>query len=569
MTETCRPYFGARRTRMARHRGSAGSVLLETIIAILILSTVSLALVALLQKAMVVSLRAREQAACGRMVQSGFSRLKNIDFYYLFAADSSQANYGLQASHPYLAVLNEVNALAQGQKFTRWTVSLTFKRRDTSDSNENGFTSDLVSFLDANGNLVDDYDSNIKYFDQNVDGDYYDTYTSGSRTVAEEPDTHIKEVTLKVYRRDRLACSQTELISLEQFSGDSNPSSEAALTLDISTPSNSAYLYRKNTTALSNAWGLAISKAYPSDVAQLRADAASPILVSGVTDPLATVNEYLNGSALLDTTVSDVDGNFSHYPAAVTAMLVEGQNQLTAQAVKSPYTSPIAPKDLILDINPPALSDIQPSAGAVVNTFSPFVGAALEDAGISTTSTSGICEDVMTLKIGGSSVSYRYDSGAGRVYWIDSLTQTVPVLAAGTYTALLEAGDFAGYKTTHSWTFTVQAAAGGTDNSAPATANKTPLGASVPALPVISVRVFDNQTGIIPSSILLRVDGSTVVNSANIGSYYDPYDGTLSWTPTEEYASGSPHTVEVTASHWGTDPLDKVTTVESWNFTVE
>ncbi|MEK9144798.1 MAG: hypothetical protein AAB339_04220, partial [Elusimicrobiota bacterium] len=501
--------------------------------------------------------------------QSGFSRLKNIDFYYLFAADNSQANYGLQSSHPYLAVLNDVNALAQGQKFTRWTVSLNFKRRDTSDSNGNGLTSDLVNFVDSNSNLADDYDSNIKYFDQNTDGDYYETYTSGSRTVAEEPDTHIKEVTLKVYRRDRLACSQTELISLEQFSGDSNPSSEAALTLDISTPSNSAYLYRKNTTALNNAWSLAISKSYPSDVAQLRADAASPLQVSGVTDPLATVNEYLNGSALLDTTVSDVDGDFNHNPAAITAMLVEGQNQLTAQAVKSPYTSPIAPKDLILDINPPALSDIQPSAGSTVNSFSPFVGATLEDAGISTTSTSGICEEVMTLKIGGSSVSYRYDSGTGRIYWIDFLTQTVPVLSAGAYTALLEAGDYAGYKTTQSWTFTVQAAPGGTDNSAPSTANKTPLGASAPALPVISVRVFDNQTGIIPSSLLLRVDGSTVANSENIGSHYDPYDGTLSWTPAEEYASGSSHTVEVTASHWGTDPLDKVTTVESWNFTVE
>ncbi|MEK7745969.1 MAG: hypothetical protein AAB576_04830, partial [Elusimicrobiota bacterium] len=163
-----RPDFGARRTRAARRRGSAGSVLLETIIAILILSTVSLALVALLQKAMVVSLRAREQSACGRMVQSGFSRLKNIDFYYLFAADSSQANYGLHASHPYLAVLNEVHALAQGQKFTRWTVSLTFKRRDSSDSNGNGLTSDLVSFVDANSNLIDDYDSNIKYYDQNT-----------------------------------------------------------------------------------------------------------------------------------------------------------------------------------------------------------------------------------------------------------------------------------------------------------------------------------------------------------------------------------------------------------------
>ena len=86
-------------------------------------------------------------------------------------------------------------------------------RRDSSDSNGDALTSDLVPFTDANADLIDDYDANVRYFDQTADGTYWQTYVSGGRTVAEQPDTHVKRVTLDVYRANRLVCSQTELLS--------------------------------------------------------------------------------------------------------------------------------------------------------------------------------------------------------------------------------------------------------------------------------------------------------------------------------------------------------------------
>jgi hypothetical protein len=548
---------GARRRRWRR-----GSTLLETILAVLIMTTVGLALLAMVQRALAVSLRAREQMSCSRMAQTGFARVKNIDFYYLFAADSSQASHGLPAAYPYKAVLDGLQATLTASRFDRFRVQVTFMRRDISDANGDGRTSDLIQFTDNNADNADDYDSGVRYFDQNGDGDFYDTYVSGGRTVAEQPDTHIKKVTFDVFRRGRLACSQTEFVSLEGFSGDVNPSSEASLALLVSTPANNAFLYALDTSGRIGAWNLPIAKAYPSDILRYRADFLSPLLVSGETDPLAVVNLYVNASAVLAGPAADMSGVFSAAPAAVTAALVEGVDVLRGQAVKDGYTSPIAARSLIMDLKAPVSTVTAPSG--TVATKSPQVSALLSDPGISTSVTSGICPDVVTFKINGGEVNHSYSRGLA--VWIDSATGTVPVLGTGTYTAAVEFGDYAGYKSSAVWTFTVEVP--DTDHSAPAVAQKSPIGMAPSALPEISVKVFDNQSGIIPSSIVLKLDGATVVDSSNIGSHYDAGSDLVFYTPGGTFASGSSHTLEVTVSHWADDPLDKVTHTEAWSFTV-
>ena len=548
---------GARRRRWRR-----GSTLLETVLAMLIMTTVGLALLAMVQRALGVSLKAREQMGCSRMAQTGFARVKNMDFYYLFAADSSQADHGLPAAYPYRAVLDGLQSTLTASRFDRFRVQVTFMRRDISDSNGDGRTSDLVAFADGNGDNVDDYDAGVRWPDQNGDGDFYDTYVSGGRTVAEQPDTHIKKVTFDVFRRGRLVCSQTDFVSLEGLTGDVNPSSEASLALLVSVPSNNAFLYALDTTGRVGAWNLPISKPYPADVLRYRADFISPLSVSGETDPLAAVNLYVNSSAVLDSPASDMAGAFSAAPAAVTAALAEGADVLRAQAVKDGYTSPIAARALILDLKAPVSTVTTPSG--TVPTRSPQVSALLSDPGISTGVTSGVCPDVITLKINGAEVVHSYSQGLA--VWIDSATGTVPVLGTGTYTAAVEFGDYAGYKASATWTFTVEIP--DTDHSAPAVAQKSPIGMAPSTLPEISVKVFDNQSGIIPASIVLKLDGVTVVDSSGIGAHYDAGAGRVFYTPAAAFAPGSSHTVEVTASHWANDPLDKVTHVEDWSFTV-
>lgn len=543
-------------------RHSRGSVLLETVLALFIMTTVGLVLVAMVQKAMIVTFKAREQTSCSRAVQTGFARLKNVDFYQVFAADSNSSDYGLQASYPYRAVLDGIRSTLQTSQFDRFRLQVSFLRRDSSDANGNLMTSDLIAFTDANADLRDDHDASIRYLDQNADGDYYDTYVSGGRTVSEQPDTHIKALTLEIFRRGRLVCAQTERVSLEQFTGDPNPSSEAALRILVSTPANSAYLYKLDTATRNGAWALPLSKAYPEDIIRYRADAALALAISGETDPLATVRFYIGGSGELANTGADAAGSFSASPPAVTAALVEGANELLAQATKDSYSSPISPRSLILDSMPPSAAASQPTG--TVGTRAPYVVIAVSDPGASTTTTSGVCPDVLTLKANGVEVAHSFSSGL--LVWIDSATQTVPVLATGTYAMTMEAGDYAGYKTSASWSFTLSVP--DTDNSAPAIANKSPVGIAPSALPEISVRVFDNQSGIIPASVTLRLDGTVVVDSSNIGAHYDPADGTVRYTPSAAFDPSSSHAVEITASHWSTDPPDKIVSTDSWSFTV-
>ena len=554
-----------RRGRTARSgRSQGGSILLETVLAILIMTTVGVALIAMVQKYMVVTLKAREQVSCGRLAQTGFARLKNVDFYYLFATDSDSANHGLWSAYPYKAVLDGIRSTLRASKFDRFRVTIVFMRRDTSDADGDGSTSDLIAFADADGNGADDYDSGIRGFDQNGDGDTYDTYTSGGRTVAEQPDTHIKKVTFDVFRRGRLACSQTEYVSLEQFSGNSNPSSEAVLSLQLSTPTNNAVLYQADTAALAAARALAITQAFPAGLEQFRADAASPMLAAGETDPLAEVDLYVGGSGVLASPAADASGAFSDSPAAVTGALAEGYNEVAAQAVKDGYTSPITRRTVLLDLAPPRTAS--PAPTGTVNTRAPQVAITLSDPGVSTTVASGICPDVITLKAGGVVVPFQYDATTGQVVWIDSGTNTVPVLADGTYAMTVEGGDYAGYKTTQTWSFTVNVDA--TDHSAPAIAEKSPIGMADSQLPEISVRVFDNQSGVIPASIRMTLDGEVVVDAANIGSHYDASDGTVSYTPPTAFEAGSVHLVSIQADHFATNPADKVTSADTWGFSV-
>lgn len=543
-------------------RDENGSILTETVIAMMLMTVAGVSLMGLTQRAMVVTLKARGQVSCGRMIQTGFSRVRNMDFYHVFDADSASEDYGLKPDYPFRAVLDGYRTSLAGARYDRFRITVEFMRRDTADADSDGLTSDLIAFTDADGDLIDDFDSAVRYFDENGDGDYYDTYVSGGRKVAEQPDTHIKRVRIELYRGAILACSQTENLSLEQFTGDPNPSSESVLRLLLSTPSNNTVLYSRETIAQRDAWDLAITKPYPAEVVPLRADIDQSLLLEGTTDPLASVRFQVNGGGDLVSSPADFEGAFSDEPWEVTDALVEGLNTLQAQAVKDSYTSPAARRTVLLDTEPPSASGAAPSGSVATRT--PYVAVGLEDPGSSTDTTSGVCPDVLYLGVNGEEVIYRFEDGT--VVWIDSSTQTSPELADGAYSVVLEAGDYAGYKVRAEWSFDVSVPV--TDNSAPSIAHPSPSGFAESRQPEISAKVFDNQSGIIPSSIEMRVDGEVVVSSSNVHEHYDPSDDTVSFIPLSAFEAGTIHEVEVVASHWATDPPEKVTDAKQWDFTV-
>ena len=539
--------------------------------ALVIMSVAGLAIVALLQKATVASLSARRRLTCSRMTDLGMARLKNINYYSLFAVDSSSTNWATPPLHtagasiyPYLSTLTGLRSTMAAEKFDRFKVDVTFMRRDATDALGTGNTNNLIAFKN-NGAGVDLYDPDIRYFDADGDGDYYETYVSSGRTVAEQPDTHLKLVTLSVYRRGALACSKSELISLEQFTGATNPDSESVLSLEVSTPTNSSFAYRMTTAAQTAARALALTYSYPPEIRQYRADATVPLAVSGVTEPLATENFYVNASGILASASADVFGAFSASPAAVTTALVEGQNTVRAVAVKSTFSSPIADRAILLDIDPPTISGMTP-IGAVTGC-APFVSAVLADPVVSSAAAaSGIYPGVTAMKVNGSTVPFSYNSSVGSIVWVTSTTQTSPLIPSGTYVVSVEAGDYAGYKTSATWSFTASVPAN--DASAPSIANKSPIGMAGSDLPTISVRLFDNQSGIDPTSIVLTLDGSVVVNAANVGPYYDASSGTLTYVPSSPFDPGSAHTMQVSVNHCATSPGGSVNNTDTWGFAV-
>ena len=232
-----------------------GFGLVEAMMAIFLLAILGLSLAYMLQYLAVVSVKTRENSYTSRLASAIFAKFKTMEYYYVFDADSALPGYGIsgtfgpvtlqKAAYPYLVLLREATRLASRYSVDRWTLDVKFKLRDVSDANGNGLFSDLRDFVDSDGNGRDDYDEGVRYFKANSDADYFDTYVSTAldKTASELPDTNMKEVTLKLYRRGRVIHTQTDLISLEMLSGIESRSSGADLKMFVNQPANDTCLY--------------------------------------------------------------------------------------------------------------------------------------------------------------------------------------------------------------------------------------------------------------------------------------------------------------------------------------
>jgi len=198
-----------------RMRGGFG--LVEAMMAVFVLSILSLSIAYMFQYMTMVSLKTRENTYSTRLSETAFTKLKTLEYYCLFDCDSALPSFGLTGTfgpvtlqktiYPYLGALSAIDAAMKQYKVARWTISVTYKLRDISDVNANGLTGDLRDFTDADADLIDDYDPSVRYHNANPasDADYYDTYASTSlnKTVSEVPDTNLKEVKLQLYRNGR------------------------------------------------------------------------------------------------------------------------------------------------------------------------------------------------------------------------------------------------------------------------------------------------------------------------------------------------------------------------------
>jgi len=569
-------------SRYKKYKRKEGFGLIETFISLTILALVTVGMLAYLQYGMLLNIKAKEINYAVRVTDVFISKLDSIPYPYVFSCDSNEENFGLNgtfgpvtnqtSTYPYLGILEEFKNLIKNYGFTRFKITTYFLLRDLSDLDGDGLITDLRNFTDENSDLIDDYDPEIKYEDYNKDADYYDIFGEPEQT--EEPNTHLKKVVIKIYRKAQLVYTTSKIISWEKYTGVESKASGAELKLVITQPPENGILYALTTEEQINSHNLSITKEYPEDVVAYRADPSSPLQLIGTTDPLANIEWRLGGTdtPTLDTVIADNSGDFNFFAFNLTANLNEGENLIYGIALKDEYSSPWSKRRVILDINPPAIEQETPTG--VVKTLQPLIEAVIVDEPVGEgNETSGICPDVITIKYeSGSGVgiaTHTFDSSTGKVRWIDS-EKFLPVFTQGEEVIVtIEAGDYALYKV--SKTFSFKCLIDSIDNSPPVVSEKSPVGVASSNPPLISCKVFDNQSGIDIQSIILELDGNEVVNSSNITEYYSPISnpigGYINYLPSTPLSQGE-HSVTVKVSHWAENPSDKKERIETWSFNV-
>lgn len=559
-----------------------GITLVETLLAAALVVFIFAALVVLFQQISRSIVRAKEEIAGDRMNQYILSRLKNIPFWQLlprietspwgvFPIDSDRSDFGLAGSfdmppgvnqppspYPSLAVLEDIRDKIQEAGFDRFTVEVVFWRRKR--AGESGNVSDLVQFQPDGGTPPRDvYDPQVRFFDQNHDGDFNDVYIStrsfpyNDEWMSEVPSTNLREIRIKIYKNGGLIAKNNSMINLGQFTGETNVSAEARLRLSINKPVQNGVLHMENAGSVQKAeFELNISSPYPSWVQSNRFDDGGLLSIEGNTEPNAQIHfTRISDAESKGYLNSGGGGSFSGtLPSEITSEFAEGENFFVAFTSKSVLRSPYAIQRAVWDKTPPAIADSTPTPASLVRTLSPYVGARIFDVESATDIVSGLCPYVTRLEVDGANVPFKYDSKTGWVYWIDEGTGLPPVLSSHTagvsprtYNVWLGGGDYAMYKTSASWSFDVGLVE--PDSTPPEigactfTDNFT-----------IHIPIRDDESGINPDSIRIAVDGIDVVDAANVKHFWDARRNEVVYIAETTYGGGGSHTVETQAENW-------------------
>jgi hypothetical protein len=359
-------------------------------------------------------------------------------------------------------------------------------------------------------------------------------------------------VTLNLWKGNNIVLSHSFLLTNGLYTGENPAAADASLTLVISTPPPSGIAYRYTTTEQQDAYDLTpITYPYPPYYIASRADAIQPLTISGVTVPNGLVRLGLNDYTVITTLAADSYGLFTGNPAAITTPLVEGDNYLIAFTSHNARRSPYTRRQIRLDTRPP-LFGAQSPTGSLVRTLSPVVKISVYDDVTGTSAVSGICPAVLSLKAGGVEKVIRYNATTKIMKWVNIANGLPETLADDTdYTIAVEGGDYAHYRIKTSWTFHTKLSL--PDPSAPVIDSCGPVGNSGPR-PTLVARILDDESGVDPTSIVLQLDGVTVVSNAlhNIADYFDPDTGIISFTPTSDLSAGA-HSFLLIGNHWASD----------------
>jgi hypothetical protein len=560
-----------------------GFGILEVLISSIIILIISAGVFTMLSTSMNMFISSKNIQTSNSLFDLIFSKIQNIDYYCIVECDSSKPGFGRKGNFQdidlgitkssFTAVLNDIQNVIKQEKFSYFTIKVKFLRRDVSDINGNGKTNDLIPFTDKNGDLIDDYDANIKWYDKNDDGDYYDTYTSTvtSRQTAEQPDTHIIEVTVELWKSsNKLFDSQSRIITKENLlSGNESKSSESELPLIIYEPAQDSFLYRLDSNSRKNAFNTVIDKPYPDEIRQ-RQHRADDLALSGETEALAKVLFYFDNTCKDEITLSN-NKTFSLVSNSISSVLREGYNCIKAISSKDSFSSPWTERNVILDLNPPVLIYSTPTG--TIKTRTPCIKAYIGDfgtksgCGVSTTTVSGICNEVITLKNGSNVIHHTCVSvgtSSQAVVAIMCSTQPYVSLAPGSYTMTIQFGDKAGYKAVESWNFTIDSLSDGIDDDD----NTAPIIDTTSCHWPYVANVSDDQTGINPDLITVTIDGTACQQSEILYTPTGTFGGSIKLVPASSLLPWY-HTITVKAGHWATIPSNTIYAQYTWAINIE
>lgn len=601
-----------------------GFSLVEVAVSAVLLAVLVMGFSSALRRGMVSRIHAKQMMDASRLTESIAARLQRTNFHDIFAVDSinkvgnptynsglNKTRYLIQwSTSPIQGLLTQFESEILAAGFDRYSIDCTFVRRDSSDMFVDDAVFDSMAFYDNNNDKADDYDSQIRFNDANGDGDYFDVYvsTTDGRTVSETPDTHFKALDIYVWKKGMAYGRKHLLLSMAKFSGSEEQTSENAMGMNIRFPLAISAFRQRDTVAkrasldLVTVYSGTTTKKnervcnYPDPV-----EGASPLQITGVTSPNAQVEATFisysaagSGTVEISTALSGYStGWFQiNFPNLTPLFMQPGHHELHVRALRNGVYSSEGRSFVYVDGTPPIIvsSMVFPAPGAVVKTRTPYISFLPKDiyASAQPKEKTGIDWNTVALLVNGSTVPISKPTGAIPAslndyppeepsVWMNVGTKLPPAALSDntTYNVRAEASDRAGYKVAYDWSFVVDLGPDGfadsSDTTPPVVSSPSPPDgtAVVTKTPLISCVLTDDESGIAPQFIVLRVDGVDKVSAVvtpDLGNYFNNKTGVLSYTPGTALVSGS-HTVEVVASHWSTNPVGNQSSTTTWTFT--
>ncbi len=581
----------------ARLSKSHGFSMIDVMVAVLILGLTIPAINIFLHWNMKHAVKSREQVRASRLAQMITARTRAMSFFNVFTkdwnttefVDSSKTGFGLSgigtefgditapsSTYPDMAHLQDIQDQIKTAGFSHFTIDVQHMRRDKTNNVTAGY--DLVDVEIDPATKEDVADDQVKYEDFNADGDYFDYKIEDDKIISEQPDTRVKQLTVRIYKGpETMAMVTGELLTAEMFRGIQGASSESCLPLDLDLDKED-YIHARNEPEQDKAYNTTVithSSNYDSGPAVHQADSGQDLLLTGRTAPTADVHLYwTKGGSSLHSITSDVNGDFTGLSNPLTTGLQEGKNTFYARTIKGGLRSPyVIREDIIYDINPPKVTGVYPAHGSKVKTFSPFIGAKLTDEPVTAgRDVSGLRYDVLYMeeKNHYGEIEQPTILPDGYVVWLDTTT-LLPIKLKDDrdYRIVLEGGDMAHYKVSHEWEFEIDEIED--DNEKPEINDEAPTGTASSNMPTISFKVTDNgDSGVKPSSIKVYLDfvdpanlllGEDVPAVDSLGRAYDGRDGTVSFDMTTPLTTGG-HTIHVEVKDWKNNTTDF-----NWSFT--